>query len=137
MNRQRLWLSCAAVFVFIFGFEWAFHGIVLKGLYAQTSNLWRSEVEMMDYFAWLVMGQLVVAVLFSYIFTKGYENQGMSEGVRYGLLVGLLMSAPCLVSYAVQPLPLYLVGAWVVGTLFEYVLAGIILVMVYRVPQSQ
>lgn len=137
MNRQRLWLSCAAVFVVLFGYDWLLHNVLLKDIYVQVASLWRSPVDVQAHSVWIVMGQMTVAIVFSYLFAKGYEKQGVAEGVRFGLMIGLLMSSPYFAAYAAQPLPLYLVGAWVVGTLFEFVLAGIVITMVYRVVEDQ
>lgn len=137
MNRQRLWLSCAAVFVVLFGYDWLLHNVLLKDIYTQLPDLWRSPVDIQTHSVWIVMGQLTMAIVFSYLFSKGYEGQGVAEGVRFGIMIGLLMSAPHFVSYAVQPIPLFLVGAWVAGTLFGFVLAGIAVTLVYRVLEDQ
>ena len=39
----------------------------------------------------LFVGNLVFSYFFCFIFTKGYENKGIGEGIRYGLYVGLLI----------------------------------------------
>lgn len=137
MVRQRLWLSCAAVFVLFFGYDYLFHNLLLKDAYTYTASLWRSPVEISSNVVWIIMSQIIVAIVFGYLFSKGYEKQGVSEGVRFGLLMGLLMSAPGLASYAIQPIPLYLVGARVMGTLFEFVLAGIVVALVYRTEEER
>lgn len=137
MLRQRLWLSCAAVFVVLFGYEWLFHSVLLRDIYLQTASLWRTPVEMQAHGVWMILGQITIALVFGFLFSKGYENQGVGEGVRFGMMVGLLMSGPILISYAVQPIPLHLIGAWVAGTIFEFVLAGIVVVAVYRVVDDE
>lgn len=58
MNTKRLLLSCVVAFVFMCAFDFVFHGILLKGTYAATANLWRSETEMMRHMGWLIAGQL-------------------------------------------------------------------------------
>ncbi len=136
MNTKRFVLAGLAVFVFIFFYEWVLHGMILKNLYIASPNLWRTEAEMERYFLWLVLGQFLVAIIFAYIFLKGYENRGVAEGARYGFLIGLLFGAPTLIMYAVQPLQPILVVAWIVGGIVEYVLAGVILAAIYRRPAS-
>ncbi|MCR4337128.1 MAG: hypothetical protein NUV91_04905 [Candidatus Omnitrophica bacterium] len=129
MNK-RYFVSSLFVFLFITVFEWIFHGIFLKDLYVQTSYLWRPE----DQFIMpaMLLGQFSFAFIFSFIFVKGYENKGMIEGIRYGLLIGLLFIPSQLVMYAVQPLPANLVILWSVGGLVELAIAGAILAATYR-----
>src|SRR5689334_2233514 len=117
MNLSRYVLTSICAFIFIFVFEWIFHGVYLKELYSQTASLWRSPDGMKEYFIWLVAGQLLFAFVLSFIFVKGYENKGKKEGLRFGLLIWLLF-LPCLfVQYAVSPYPGELILKWSGGSL--------------------
>ena len=138
MNTKRLILACVVVFVFVFGFEWVFHGVLLQETYAQTASLWRPESEMQQHFAWLVLGQLLLSVMFCVIYAVRHgANGGVGQGIGYGVLVALLLTSPTLISYAVQPLPISLIGSWVVGRIIQLVIAGAILGAVYRpTPQA-
>lgn len=132
MNSQRLMYATLSVFVFIFFYEWFFHGTILKGMYEETAFLWRTESDMRAHFFWLVLGQFLIAVMFCYIFLKGYENKGLLEGMRYGLLMGVFLSIPSFVMHAVQPFPLEMAFAWIIGGIIEFILAGMLLAWVYR-----
>ena len=136
MNTKRLLGGWIAVFIFIFVFEWIFHGMIMKAMYQQTASLWRPEAEMKRLFHWLVIGQLFVAFAFSYIFTKGYENKGIVEGIRYGILIGLLFSGPNLIMYAVAPYPSMMIVRWIAGGIFEFAVAGAVIAAVYRPSRS-
>ncbi|MDQ6989444.1 MAG: hypothetical protein Q9M19_06135, partial [Mariprofundaceae bacterium] len=57
---------------------------------------------------------------------------GLQGGACFGLMVGLLMAAPHLITYAVQPIPASLIGTWIVGGLLEAVLAGVIVASIYQ-----
>ncbi len=130
MNKQRYALASLAVFVFVVIFESLFHGRFLSGFYMQTRHLWRPAGEMNT--PVIVFAQLFFSFVFGYIFLKGYENKGIMEGVRYGILIGLL-AIPChLIFYAVQPLSIQLVVLWCVGGLIEMIFAGAILAAVYK-----
>ena len=130
MNIKRFAASAAAVFSFIFVFEWLFHGVLLQATYDRTAYLWRPKAECV--FPAMLAGQLLLAVFFSYIFTRGYENKGIAEGTRYGFLIGLLFVPNNLIFYAVQPLPLDLVIKWIIGGMIEMTAAGAVLAAVYR-----
>ena len=75
MNVKRFISACVAVFIFIFLFDWLFHGVILAGIYAWTPELWRTEEAMYSLFQWLVIGQILFSVMISFIFVKGYENR--------------------------------------------------------------
>ena len=126
MNTKRLLLTALAVFVFIFAYEWVFHGILLKDTYGMTPNLWRPQTEMMQQFQWLVLGQIVIALVFTLLFAQGFSAGGVAAGIKLGILVGLLRLGLDLITYAVQPLPAKLIVFWFFGGLLEAVVTGVI-----------
>jgi len=132
MNTKRFISAIIAVFTFVFIYEWILHGGLLAGIYESTPALWRTKAEMPRYMIWLMLGQLVFTIMFCYIFLKGYENKGLMEGVRYGILIGLLFIGPDMIFYAVQPLPVNLVVYWCIGGLIEMTIAGVILAAIYK-----
>ena len=132
MNKEKFILSCVSVFAFIFLFDWVMHDFVIKNLYEDTSSLWRDDEEILVFLFWRVFGQLILAVFFCLIFLHGYEKKGLGEGARYGFLIGLLMTAPVFIQFAVQPLPTNLLVSWLVGGVLELILAGVILAAIYR-----
>jgi hypothetical protein len=132
MNVKRYFLASAVVFVFIFIFEWIFHGVILGNMYAQTSYLWRPKEEMSLFMPWMVMGQLLFAFVFTFIFLKGYENKGIAEGIRYGILIALLYVPSMLIEYSVIPYPFELIIVWIIGGFLELPLAGAILATLYK-----
>ena len=132
MNTRRFVPAIIAVFIFIFLYEWVLHGYLLAGIYESTPTLWRPKAEMNNYCIWLTLGQLLFSVMFCYIFLKGYENKGVMEGVRYGILIGILAMSPNLIFYAVQPLPANLVIYWCIGGMVEAIIAGVVLAAIYK-----
>ena len=132
MNIKRAAGCAFALFVFIFIYDWITHGMILQDAYNATAEVWRSETAMQQRFLWMTLGQLVIAIMLTLIFIHGYEGKGAAEGIRFGLLAGLLLSGPSLGLYAVLPTPLSLVGSWVVIRVIECVLAGLILSALYE-----
>ena len=136
MNIKRLVLAFLAVFVFIFAFEWVFHGILLKDAYAQTMSLWRPENEMMGYFHWLVLGQAIIAVAFVFLFAQGFTGRGVAGGVALGIIVAVLRVGLNLITYAVQPLSVKIVVSWSIGGFLEAAVAGAIAGAIYKQTQA-
>ena len=132
MNVKRFVLACLAVFVFVMLFGWVFHDVLLKDTYAQTANMWRTKAEMGQYFVWLVLGQFVQVVAFCVIYTRSESHKrSVAFGAGYGIAVGVLKAGGSLVIHAVQPLPMSLIGAWIVGDIVQIAIAGAILGAIY------
>ena len=132
VNCKRLGVAFCAVFAVIFITDFILHGILLKNLYLQTAAAWRTEAEMQGHMVWMVLGQALTAFMGAWIFAKGYEGKGLGEGVRFGLLMGGFSSGHCLIQYSVSPVPCSLLGAWVIGTVVQMTLVGVVAAAVYR-----
>ena len=132
INVKSAMITIVAIFIYIFASDFLIHGVILKPAYQDTADLWRPETAMPHYMIWMIFGQFIIAKYFVLIFAKGYENKGVFEGVRFGLLAGMLMIAQNFIFYSVMPLPLSLAINWVVLGLIQAVGAGIVASLVYR-----
>ncbi|MEW5796994.1 MAG: hypothetical protein AB1772_11620 [Candidatus Zixiibacteriota bacterium] len=133
MNTGKYVVGSLAVFVYIFLAEFVFHGLIMENLYSPHLHLLRPEAEMYAYMIWMILGYLVMAFGFCFIFIKGYENKGIAEGFRYGLYIAVAFAWPTsLVEYAVYPFP----GSWIVGWIIGYpimmIIAGMIFAAIYK-----
>ena len=135
MNTKRLALASLAVFVVFFVVDGVVNNVLLADLYKQTASVWRPESEIQGNMWLMWLGTLILAPLFVLIYTKGYEanKPGLGQGVRFGLIVGVLLSAPqCLVWYAVLPIPATLAVWWFMTGMVESVAAGVAAGLIYR-----
>ncbi len=132
MNTKRFIFSALAGFIFIFAFEFIFHGMLLKPAYEQTASLWRSPEEMQNFFQWSLMTQILFAGMMAYIFTRNFEGKGIGEGVRFGLMFGILMGVAQFGMYAYMPIPMSLALAWAGGAVVEMTGLGIIFALIYK-----
>ena len=87
---------------------------------------------MKSYMPWLTLDQIVISIGFVTLFTKTYKRGGLMEGAVFGLLVAILFIDNLLIWYAVSPYPTNLLINWIVGTLIELILAGIIVAFIYK-----
>lgn len=137
MNVGRYVLGSIVVFIYFFVYEWIFHGVIGKGWYSEYSQLMRPDMESGMFMFWMIVGLLLLAFGFCFIFIKGYENRGIGEGFRYGLYVGIAFSVSyTLIEYGVLPLPATWVVAWIIGYTIMMILAGIIFAAIYRPPTA-
>lgn len=132
MNAKKYLYASGAAFIFIFMFDWLFHGIILKDMYQQTASLWRPHDQMMVFFPFITLSQILFSFLFGFIFIKGLENKGITEGLRYGLLIALLSSTHLIEMYASQPIPASIIIAWILGVVVKYSWAGMVIAAIYK-----
>lgn len=128
---RKIWIGFAAVFVTTQILDGIVNFFILDPVYKSVSLLWRPEGEMK---LWIfpVIG-LFFSYFFTLIFSKGYENKGLAEGARYGLYVGLMMTVPYAYgNYAVLPIPYLLAVQWFIYGTIEYIIAGMVLAMIFR-----
>jgi len=90
MNTKKFIITSLVVFVVYEILNYLIHSLILMGAYQATMNLWRTDMNSIMWIMWL--GDLVKAFVFVYIFTKGIENKGWMEGLRYGFWIGLYVS---------------------------------------------
>jgi hypothetical protein len=83
---------------------------------------------------WIFFVTSFIAIfLFCYIFTKGYVNKGLVEGLRYGGLMGLLMTVPMAYdSYVVYPLPYTMALKWFLTGMVYWIALGAVVSLVYK-----
>jgi hypothetical protein len=131
MNVKRFLLAALAVLVLNFVLDFILHGLILGGTYKSMPNLWRPD--MMSIMWIFYIGYIVFALIFTYIFYKGYEKKGIIEGVRYGLLMGILINGVgSYGQYVMYPLPLSLATEWFVLGTIEFIIYGIAVSLIYK-----
>ena len=131
MNVKKLILAVVAVFVLMQITDYIIHNLILSSTYQALVNLWRPD--MMSLMWLMTLTSLFFSFMFVFIFTKGYEGKGIWEGVRYGLIIGLLMNVVGMLNqYAVYPIPFILVIQWFIYGMVQFIIAGIVTSLIYK-----
>jgi len=131
MNVKKYVLAVLAVFVVFELLDFLIHGVILASSYESLQSIWRHN--MMDYMWVMYVTAFIWSVFFVYIFTKGYQNRGWLEGLRYGLLIGILMLVVGMFNqWAVYPLPIGLVVQWFIFGLIQIMICGVVAALIYR-----
>lgn len=132
MNRSFL-LGYVAVLVLAQVYGFLVHELMLGATYERLAAAFRPEAEMRSMMWIMLVGSAVSLLLFCYIFTKGYENRGLGEGLRYGLLMGLFATIPyALDQYVVYPVTAFLTSMWLLSGLVMFALLGVVFSAIYR-----
>ena len=135
MDTKKWFIATVAVFAVMFGLEYVIHGVLLSDIYQQTASVWRPETEMQQHMWLMWFGYAIFAAVFVWIYTKGYETHKspLGQGVRYGLLVGLLVATVQSFGwYAVLPIPAALAMWWFVAGLVECLAIGVTASLTYQ-----
>jgi hypothetical protein len=106
--------------------------VVLKDVYAETPNLWRSQSEMMSLFHWIIIGQALVVFAFVMIYASGFAGGGVAAGVKLGLLLEIAAIGMRLGFYAVQPIPEKLILYGSISGLVEMIIVGALVGAIYK-----
>lgn len=129
MNR-KFWLGALAVFVVMEVLMYLVDGVILAGAYMSV-KVWRPDMMSLMWVYQILT--VITAFFFTLIFSKGYENKGIMEGVRYGFYIGVwLSSGMAYGTYAMIEIPGSLAVQWLIYGIIEYIIAGIVLALVYK-----
>jgi len=135
MNTKKYLLASLAVFVTLLILDFVIHNLILSSAYESIQEIFRPD--MMDKMWIMYVTGIIFSLLFVYIFSKGYEGKGIVEGLKYGLIIGLVVHlVGSYNQYAVYPLPYSLVLKWFIYGTIELMIAGIVLALVYK-PKEQ
>jgi hypothetical protein len=137
MNVQRYVIGSIVVFVCLVILEWLFHAVILSGWYNESRYLLRPEDERTWHAIWMFLGFLILAFGFCFIFTKGYENKGIGEGIRFGLYVGFAFAvSTSLIEFSVYPFPWNWIVAWIIGYPIIMMILGAVIAAIYQPKQA-
>src|SRR5690242_4464872 len=132
MNWKKYWLSTAAVFIIARSLvAFLFFGVIFDSVYDQPINGMRTEGKELFGPAFLVT--FIWSLAFVYIFIKGFENKGLREGLRFGLLTWTFYFLPMIVCYwAYFELPNDWPVASLVSGFVESLTAGLLVALIYK-----
>jgi len=131
MNWKRFFIASAVVFVAVQVMEYVINNIILMSQYEALKDMWRPDMQSKMWIMYLV--GVLVALLFTYIFVKGREGKGIAEGIRYGIIIWLFVGVPMSLGFWIMlPIPFKLALWWIIFSLLEYLVAGILVAAIYK-----
>jgi hypothetical protein len=131
MNWKRLFVASVVIFIVLEAIDFVVDSVLLKSAYESLKSLWRPDMASRMWVLYIV--GLLISFLFTYIFIKGREGKGIAEGVRFGIIIWLFVSVPMDLSlWVIFPIPHKLVLDWILFSLFEMLVAGILAAAIYK-----
>ena len=135
MNLPRVTLAAVVAWGAYVPIGWLAHGVLLTDLHAAQASA-RGEVATNVSLGFGVA--LAGFFAFGYTYAKGYERgQGVHEGIRFGVLVVLMLIAFAGVwSYVVFQFSGRLAAALAIDYVVEFAIYGMIVGAIYRPVQA-
>lgn len=133
---KKLGLAAGAAVVLRFGLEFLVHQVLLGPTYRKPAyaSLWNPEAVMHSRFSAMLLAHLLFGAVFALMYTRGYEDgkPPAGQGLRYGLMAGVLLGQLSLIQYAVYPVSCKLALAWFVSEVVQCALIGLAVGLLYR-----
>jgi hypothetical protein len=136
MNHKRGVIALIVAFIFIFGFGYVWHGLLMKTAYMETAALWRTDPDFMSHFGILILGHLVMAFAFTGLYISKVGVHGTGIGFGYGIAFGIFCVGIDLMRFAVEPLTTKILGMWIAGSLICFAIMGALVGAIYQ-PKAE
>jgi len=133
MKNKTFWIGFVAVFVVMQGLGYVIHEVMMGDTYERLASIFRPEAEMNDMMWMMMVSGTITIFMFCYIFTKGYEGNGVMEGVRFGALIGILMAGPMAIDpHVIYPVPAEVASIWLISGIATLMIAGAVFAAIYK-----
>jgi hypothetical protein len=134
MNLSRVALAAVAAWVLYLCLGFLVHGVLLKDTYMQYVGVMRPEAQANAILPIAFGCALVGFFAFAYAYAKGYEGgNGVQEGLRFGVLVGIMLCAFGSVwDYMMWPIGKRLLAAWLIDFVVEFAIYGMVVGLIYK-----
>jgi hypothetical protein len=122
---KKIILSVIVVFMVWSILDFVIHQLILGASYQATPNLWRPMAEMKMGLMYGVV--FLVSIAFVCLYAFLVKNQGIKTGFLYGVIYGLAAGLSMgYGTYSYMPIPYHMALTWFLGSVVEYIAAGLI-----------
>ena len=135
MNTKKFIIAFVVVFIVLEVTNYLIYMGILGSAFMNDmyKNVFRTEDDMSSKMWIMYLMDLVWSYFFVFFFVKGYENKGWTEGLRFGVYVGIFyMLVVSFQYYAMFPLEFGLVLQMFVYSFIQAIIFGIITSLIYK-----
>lgn len=131
-NLVKVLILMIAGFIFITGYNYVVHGQILKATYDLTPQMWRTATESQEHFPYMLALFAVIAFATADIYGRFAKRNGLGEGLRYGILLGLIIGSLQALPYSWLPITWELAQAWFLAGFGEGLGIGLVYGILWR-----
>ena len=135
MFTKKFFLTVILVFVTLEVTNYIIYQLIMAPTFQdhELTKAFRPEGEMAGKMWIAFLMDLVWSFFFVFFFSKGYENRGIMEGVRFGIYIGLFYSmVVSYQSYVFYPLPYSFVLSMFLWGVLQCIICGIVAALVFK-----
>jgi hypothetical protein len=139
MNYPRIAVATLAAWIASIALGYLINDIWLAHLYAANAWAFRHPDDVRRLLPFGLGAQLVACVAFSFAYAKGFDetNPGIAQGLRFGLIVALMIDGFASVwNYVSEPIALRLGALQLISHIGEFGVYGAIVGLIY-LPNRQ
>ena len=132
----KFWISGVVSFILMMAAGFVIHGMLLHDDYLQT-KLFRSPEGSETYFPYMLLAHILMGFAFAWIYRQGISpgESWVSQGIRFGAAISLLMTIPMyLIYYAVQPMPGMLVAKQIIFDVIAVLITAVVVAFINKTP---
>ena len=136
MNFPRIAAAALGALVVYIGIGYLVHAALLADLATslQRAGIARNPASITSYAPIGLAGALIASFAFAYAYAKGFEGgPGLQEGLRFGVLVGLIfVGFGTVKAYVTFELPTQYLTSVAVATVIQFAAAGMVVGLIYK-----
>jgi len=125
---KKLAIATIAAFVYLTLFGFVAHGLALEGLYQGMASMMRTQEEASGLMLWIYAAYLLQAYVLSAFYLK-LGGGGLADGLKFGVMAGVLVGAVMLIQYSVYPYTLQQSLTLFLTDVLHYAGAGLVLAL--------
>ncbi len=133
LNKQFM-ISVFVMFVATMVVGFVVHATLLAADYAALPNLYRSNEESQNYFHYMLLAHVLMAIGLTWVYRMGRDDSPwVGQGLRFGVAMVILMVVPIyMIYYAVQPMPEILAVKQILFDTVGMLLQGVLVALLNR-----
>lgn len=134
-NWSKYLLAVLAVYVAFEIMEFLIHGLILGAKYTSLdgSGLFREDMESKMWIIYVTGLVFVIFFVYLYHFFANAYKTGWTAGLYFGLVVGFMMNFTGMLNqYTTYPVPTDLAWNWVVLTVLQVAVIGLVAGLIYK-----
>jgi len=133
MKNKTFWIGFVVVYVTLQAIGFVVHGILMDDTYEALAAVFRPKEQMDSMMGIMFVTAAVVTFVFCYVFAQGREGTGVTEGVRYGTIMGVFLALPTSIdAYVIYPITQELAAVWFISTVVSLMIGGAIFSVIYK-----